>query len=42
MPTSFDVTFYGNHLDVDWNMKYEKITQVYELIGKLIGCKIDF
>ena len=30
---SFNVTFYSNHLDVDWDLKYESIPKIYGLIG---------
>jgi len=30
----FDVTLYSNHLNVDWNLKYEEFTDVHGLMGK--------
>ena len=33
-PTNFDITFYNNHLDVDWNIRYDKVCKIqltYEL-----------
>jgi len=33
---TFDVGFYSNHLDVDWNMKYDNVPQIHGLIGRSI------
>ena len=30
----FDVTFYKNHLNVDWNMQYDASPDIHGLIGK--------
>ena len=30
---SFDVTFYNNHLNVDWDIVYENISESYGLMG---------
>jgi len=30
---SFDVSFYGNHLDVNWDMKYDKVSKIHGLMG---------
>ena len=32
---SFSVTFYKNHLNVDWDIAYENVSEVYGLMGKL-------
>ena len=28
-----DVTFYSNHLDVNWNMKYDRVSKIHGLMG---------
>ena len=33
---SFDVTFYNNHLDVDWNIKYDRVSKIHRLMGMLV------
>ena len=32
---SFDVTFYSNHLDVNWDLKYDSVPKIHGLIGML-------
>ena len=32
---TFDVSFFSNHLDVDWNMKYDNVPQMHGLMGML-------
>ena len=33
---SFDVTFYRNHLDVNWDLKYDSVPKIDGLMGKLV------
>jgi len=33
---SFDVTFYSNHLDVIWDIKYDSVPKIHGLMGKLV------
>ena len=30
---SFDVTFYSNHLDVNWDLKYDSVPKIHGLMG---------
>lgn len=30
-----DVTFYTNHLDINWNVQYEEVSELHGLIGEL-------
>ena len=30
----FDVSFYNNHLDINWNVQYEEINELHGLIGE--------
>ena len=30
-----DVTFYTNHLDINWGVQYEEVTELHGLIGEL-------
>ena len=30
---SFDVTFYSNHLDVNWDLKYDSVPDIHGLMG---------
>ena len=34
---SFDVTFYSNHLDVNWDLKYDSVPNIHGLMGMLVG-----
>ena len=29
----FDVTFYSNHLDINWNLQYDELSEIEGLIG---------
>ena len=33
---SFDITFYSNHLDVSWDLKYDSIAKIHGLMGMCI------
>ena len=33
---NFDVTFYHNHLDVNWDITYDSITKIHGLMGMLV------
>ena len=33
---NFDVTFYSNHLDVDWDVTYDSVTKIHGLMGVLV------
>ena len=33
---SFDVTFYSNHLDVNWDLKYDNVPDIHGLMGMLV------
>ena len=30
-----DITFYTNHLDINWNVQYEEVSELHGLIGEL-------
>ena len=32
---NFDVTFYNNHLDVNWDLNYDSVPKIHGLIGML-------
>ena len=34
---SFDVTFYSNHLDVNWDLKYDSVPKIHGLMGMLVS-----
>ena len=34
---SFDVTFYSNHLDVNWDLKYDSVPNIHGLMGMVVG-----
>jgi len=33
---SFDVSFYSNHLDVNWDIKYDSVPKIHGLMGTLV------
>ena len=37
---SFDVTFYSNHLDVNWDLKYDSVPKIHGLMGMLVSIYI--
>ena len=34
---SFGVTFYSNHLDVNWDLKYDSVPNIHGLMGMLVS-----
>ena len=36
----FDVSFHKDHLNVDWNLEYDKLTESEGLMGKSLRCYI--
>ena len=34
---SFDVTFYTNHLDVNWDLNYDSVPKIHGLMGMLVN-----
>ena len=34
---SFDVSFYSNHLDVNWDLKYDSVSDIHGLMGMLVN-----
>ena len=34
---SFDVTFFSNHLDVNWDLKYDSVPKIHGLMGMLVS-----
>ena len=39
---SFDITFYNNHLDVDWDIKYDRVSKIHGLMGMLIIINLHY
>ena len=37
---SFDVTFYSNHLGVNWDLKYDSVPNIHVLMGMLVNSTI--
>ena len=37
---SFDVTFYNNHLDVNWDLKYDSVPNIHGLMGMVVSSTI--
>ena len=38
---SFDVTFYSNHLDVNWDLKYDNVPMIHGLMGMYVCYIVD-
>ena len=38
---SFDVTFYSNHLDVNWDLKYDNVPKIHGLMGMYVCYTVD-
>ena len=38
---NFDVTFYNNHLDVNWDLKYDSVSDIHGLMGMLVNAALN-